>query len=135
MAAYPIRMHRSGRMRLVAVVMVLLALAAGVLFSAGSEHHRHVHRGGPAHRVAAADQLCPPPAGHEHVHPVGEAPAHGHEHGNEWTPNLTPRVRLDGGAALTGVFVGHTSPGDRCVPRTIVAAHDADLSLLGVLRV
>jgi hypothetical protein len=138
MAAYAIRMHRAGPARLVAAAVVLLALAAGVLFSAGSDHHRHGHH--PAPGLAVVGHVSLPHVHTDdsgHGHRTGETPAHGHEHGNEWTPNLSPRARLDGDAPLVSTFIGHVSPAGprRPAPHTIVAVGDADLILLGVLRV
>lgn len=138
MAVYPIRKRRAGRAWLVAVVMILLALAAGVLFSAGSDHHRHGYQAGPGDRVAVVSQACLPQehtgeAGH--VHPDGEMPAHGHEHGNEWTPNLAPRLRLGGDAALVSTVVRHVSPLCPGLWATHLIGAVRDPDLLGVLRV
>ena len=164
MAAYPFRMRRPGRVRpvrLVVTAMALLVLAAGVLFSAGSAHHRHApHTAADAghphpHPHAAGAEAGLPVTGLLHTHTAGagegvpraggperghrtvETPAHGHQHGNEWTPNLTPRVRLDVDTTLAGALV--TRPGPlgrgRRAAGSGVAARNASLSLLGVLRV
>ncbi|GAA3929173.1 hypothetical protein [Actinoplanes auranticolor] len=133
MAAYPFRMLRPGLRpgRFAGAALVLLLLAAGVLFSAGSGHHRHGHDADAGHRVTAADLACLP-----HAH-TGETSPHGHEHGAERAPNLSPRARPAGHTTFTATVTGHAGalcPGVRATPAD-VAPRDGSLSLLGVLRV
>jgi hypothetical protein len=64
-----------GAGRLVAVVMLLLALGAGTPVSAGSAH--------PRPGAAAADD----------ARMAGPQSAHEHHHGNEWAPTLHKRLR------------------------------------------
>lgn len=145
--AYSVRMTRTGRhraspvvrgprraehrapvpARVVAGVMMLLILAAGVLVPAGSDHHRPGSASPAA--VAFGGDLAV-------AHPVS---GHEHRHGNNWTPSLGKRLRP--AADLTVVHVataGSAGPG-ATVPATTAfpAAFSpgGDLTLLGVLRV
>ncbi|MEU8613206.1 hypothetical protein AB0C29_35010, partial [Actinoplanes sp. NPDC048791] len=64
-------------------------------------------------------------------------PVHQHEHGDDWTAYLSPRARPAGDVTLVAtVAVDATGlcP-DLRTSHTVAAAADADLSLLGVLRV
>jgi hypothetical protein len=115
--------------RFAGAALVLLLVVAGVLFSAGSTHHRHGHEAG--HRVTAADLACLP-----HAH-TGETSPHGHEHGAERTPNVSPRARPAGHTTFIATVAGQAGalcPGVHAKPAG-VAPRDASLSLLGVLRV
>ncbi|MGW4945626.1 hypothetical protein ACWEOZ_29005 [Actinoplanes sp. NPDC004185] len=132
MAAYPFRMLRPGParpMRMAGAVLVLLLLAAGLLFSAGSAHHGH--DAGAGERLTAADLACLP-----HAH-TGDTPAHQHEHGDNWTAYLSPRARPASDATLVAT-VAVDAPAlcpDLRGSHTGAAARDATLSQLGVLRV
>ena len=110
-------------------VLVLLLLAAGLLFSAGSAHHGH--DAGAGERLTAADLACLP-----HAH-TGETPVHQHEHGDDWTAYLSPRARPAGDVTLVAtVAVDATALcRDLRTSHIVAAAADAKLSLLGVLRV
>jgi hypothetical protein len=134
MAAYPFRMHRPGRarpMRMAGAALVLVLLAAGLLFSAGSAHHGHAHDAGAGERITAADLACLP-----HAH-TGDTPAHQHDHGDDWTAYLSPRARPASDATLVAtVAVDARALGPELRSTdTSAAAGDATLSQLGVLRV
>jgi len=130
---YPQRASRAGRRRptgVVGAVMLLLVLAAAVLYSAGSTHHDSPSP--TAHRMAFADTACAP-----HSHAGESAPDHEHEHGNDWAPNLTTRARPAGTIVLIATATAAPSPpclGVSTATSTAVS-RVADLSLLGVLRV
>jgi hypothetical protein len=133
-AAYPFRMLRLGRarpMRMAGAALVLLLLAAGLLFSAGSAHHGHAHDAAAGDRGTVADLARLP-----HAH-TGETPVHQHEHGDDWTAYLSPRARPAGDVTLVAtVAVDATAlRPDLRTSHTVAAAADANLSLLGVLRV
>jgi len=108
-----------------AVVMVLLILAAGLLVSAGSDHHRP----GASTTVTVSGDLAV-------GHPVS---GHEHRHGNDWTPNVGKRLR-----AAADLTVVHVAAAGSAQPGTVMSATTAfpaafspsgDLTLLGVLRV
>ena len=97
------RAWRAVRGRLVlafaAVVMVVLALGAGTLVSAGSSHHA-----GGSHSAAAAPQ-----AGDVDI---VQTSAHEHHHGNDWAPTLGQRLRsapVLTAVVTVGVFTGERS--------------------------
>lgn len=108
----------------VAVVMTLLVLAAGVLVSAGSEHHRP----GASPAAVGGDLAV--------AHPASE---HEHRHGNDWTPSVGKRLRP--AADLTVVHVAPAGSDEPGTTRSATSAFPAafssggDLNLLGVLRV
>jgi hypothetical protein len=112
-------------------VLVLLLLAAGLLFSAGTAHHGHACDASAGDRVTVADLARLP-----HAH-TGETPVHQHEHGNDGTAYLSPRARPASDVTLVATVALHATAlcPDLRAPYTIVAARDANLSLLGVLRV
>ncbi|WP_433729262.1 hypothetical protein ACQP2Y_16985 [Actinoplanes sp. CA-051413] len=125
------RLGRARPMRMAGAALVLLLLAAGLLFSAGSAHHGHAHDAAAGDRGTVADLARLP-----HAH-TGETPVHQHEHGDDWTACLSPRARPAGDVTLVAtVAVDATAlcP-DLRTSHTVAAAADADLSLLGVLRV
>ncbi|MET0415754.1 MAG: hypothetical protein ABW022_07010 [Actinoplanes sp.] len=102
--------------RLAAVVMLLLALGAGMLVSAGSAHHA----AGAAEAATAGVALAP--LDHEH------------HHGNEWTP--TPSQRLHPVARVALLTMVVALPGAESVPVDgSVATTPPPLALSGVLRV
>jgi hypothetical protein len=110
-----------------AVALMLLILAASLLVSAGSDHHRP----GMALTVAAAVEgdlaVALPVSGHEH------------RHGNDWAAHVGKRLRP--AADLTVVHVttaGLARPGTTLSATTAFPAAfspSGDLALLGVLRV
>ncbi|TDO41867.1 hypothetical protein C8E87_5622 [Paractinoplanes brasiliensis] len=105
--------------RLPALVMILLALSAGVLVSAGSAHHTT----GTAEATTVADAA------------VVQAPLdHEHHHGSEWTP--TPSHRLHPVATVAAVSAAPARPEADVVPvDESFAAAPPPLALSGVLRV
>jgi hypothetical protein len=126
-----IRPGRARPMRMAGAALVLLLLAAGLLFSAGSAHHGHAHDAGAGERLTAADLECLP-----HAH-TGETPVHQHDHGDDWTAYLSPRARPASDVTLVAtVAVDATAlcPNLR-TSHTHAGARDAKLSQLGVLRV
>jgi hypothetical protein len=125
------RLGRARPMRISGAVLVLLLLAAGLLFSAGSAHHGHAHDAAAGDRVTVADLACVP-----HAH-TGETPVHQHEHGDDWSAYLPPRARPASDVTLVAtVAVDATALcRDSRTGHTDAVAADADLSLLGVLRV
>jgi hypothetical protein len=116
----------------VTAVMILLVLAAALLYSTASPYHRH-H--GHSHAVAPAVLTA-------YSHAAALAPdVHEHRHGNEWVPSLGQRFRPTGALSLaTGagqllaapviLAVGAVEGGRAAPPPS-----SSGLSLLGVLRV
>ena len=76
----------------VLLAMVLVAFAGAMLFSAGSDHHRF--------DTATAGPAVPPDAGAEHLS-LDEPGNHHHQHGTEWTPTASSRVRILAPAVTT----------------------------------
>jgi hypothetical protein len=73
------------------VVMLLLLLAAGLLYSAQSAPH-----------PALAASAVPAFAGDHEIHsPV----VHDHQHGNEWSPPVGKRLRPQPPSALAAVHI------------------------------
>jgi hypothetical protein len=66
---------------LLAALVLLFALGAGLLVSAGSAHHSEAAR--QATVTAAVEAACLQPADHHHQH----------QSGTEWTPTLGKRLR------------------------------------------
>ncbi|MEU8660199.1 hypothetical protein [Actinoplanes philippinensis] len=96
------------------LIMLMALLAASALFSAPAEHHHHPGAGASA---ACVDQL------------QSDEAAHGHRHGNDWTPRLSRRARAVIVAAV---------PYPRCavvLPTPASTVPGVVLSRLGVLRV
>lgn len=127
-------MRQTGRVRmstgvhtLVAVAMLLLALGAGVLFSAGSAHHQPGTAAAAAMVEVNAASVTSPLS------------AHGHHHGNEWAPTLNKRLRpvateaVPGAVAVRPVTAGVR--GHESLSSTASPSIDDVLALLGVLRV
>jgi hypothetical protein len=112
----------------VLLMMVLVAVAGAVLFSAGSDHHRF--------DTATAGPVVPAPAGEElSLDGPGD---HEHHRGNEWAPTTTNRVRVLA-PAVTAVQPRHeeTSPspgGDRHAAGAALS-YGGELAQPGVLRV
>jgi len=106
---------------------MLLVLAASLLVSAGSDHHRP---GASPTATATVDgdlAVALAVSGHEH------------RHGNDWAPHVGKRLRP--AADLTVVHMataGSAQPGTTLSARTAFPAAfspSGDLTLLGVLRV
>jgi hypothetical protein len=107
--------------------MMLLILAACLLVSAGSEHHRPGASPTAATAVSADLAVGHPVSGHDH------------RHGNDWAPHGGKRLRP--AADLTVVRLATAGSAQ---PDTVMSATTAfpaafspsgDLTLLGVLRV
>jgi hypothetical protein len=134
MTAYPYRMPRPGGPRpagLLAAVMLLFVLVGTVLSSAGAAH---LDASGEHHHHAVLPEQQPAPAAHDHS---GEpAPAQGHQHRTDAAPHLTPRARPAADAVLVSTLPAEPASARSGVAhgRIAVAFSDADLSLLGVLR-
>ena len=113
-----------GRVRgFTAVLMIVFALAASVLVSAGSAHHA---------RPAATSVTT------MHGEAAGVSPAttgHDHEHGTDWAPTLGKRLRPAAAAAVgtlparpyepgtapdTGTVPTGTAPGDRLISVSVL---------------
>lgn len=119
---------RDRRHGLVAVVMLLLALGAGVLVSAGSAHHQPGADATASAGVTVTDDgaLTSPLSAHEH------------RRGNDWAPTLSKRLRPAVTVALLSVLpppltetgVRGNEPTSPVPPPT-----DDVLAMLGVLRV
>jgi hypothetical protein len=113
--------------KLVAVAMLLLALGAGILVSAGSAHHQ------PATVAAAAVVET------DAASAAGPLSAHGHHHGNQWAPTLNKRLRPVATAAVPGAVAVRPAPtgvgGDGSLSSTASPPTGDVLALLGVLRV
>ena len=105
--------------------MLLLVFDATVLVSAGSPHHAR-----PTAASVAAVYKCADAA--------LQSPGHKHEHGNDWAPTLSKRLRPAGILVLLGtVPASSTEPGaapDTAVAATGAAPGDRPRSL-SVLRV
>jgi hypothetical protein len=110
-----------------AAFMLLTALAASLLVSAGSPHHE---LGAHSHSIAVAaepgDVAAAQPAAHEH------------QHGNEWAPTLGKRIRPAATIGVVGILTARPAapalmPGRAPSP----ASHTSgiDPSTLGLLRV
>jgi len=113
--------------------MLLLALAASLLVSAGSPHHQP----GAANAAAAGVADTTVTAG------VGDAAlaqpgAHEHHHLNDWAPTLSKRVRPAATTILLGILPARMAapavPVHRESAPVSVASVD-ELSASGVLRV
>jgi hypothetical protein len=113
--------------KLVAVAMLLLAFAAGILVSAGSAHHQP----GTAATAAVVEI--------DDVSATSPLSAHEHHHGNEWAPTLNKRLRpvatsaVLRAAATWAVTTGVRS--DESTSSTALPPTGEVLALLGVLRV
>ncbi|WP_433375800.1 hypothetical protein ACQPZX_06640 [Actinoplanes sp. CA-142083] len=121
-----VRDHRISA--LAAAFMLLLALGASMLVSAGSPHHER-----DAHTHAVASAAVDVESGGASAQPA----AHEHEHGNEWVPTLGKRVRPAATTTLLGFLPVRPAAQALAVGRTPVLPSHAsnDLSALGVLRV
>jgi hypothetical protein len=109
--------------RLVAMVMLLLTLAAGLLVPAGSAHH---------HPAAPRAAVVYDQSG---VAPISETD---HRHGNEWTPTLHRQLRPTGDLAILAVLPARPGPADPAAstttPSTPGGSEQDILLLLSVLR-
>lgn len=110
---------------LAAVAMLLFALAASVLVSAGSPHH--------VQSAATAVTTV-------HTDADGASPVtgHDHEHGTEWAPTLGKRLRPAAAVAVVGALPAHLdgpgAPFGTTMSPALVAPGDRLISL-SVLRV
>jgi hypothetical protein len=118
-----VRDHRMSA--LAAAFMLLLALGASLLVSAGSPHH-HEH-GDVA--VAAADT----------GDPVAQPASHDHRHGNDWTPTLGHRLRPAATIALVGIVAARPTDRDPLRSHRVTDAAPPGfgdgLTALGILRI
>lgn len=104
--------------------MIVLLLAAAVLFSAGAAHHAahpHAHAGQPV-----------PVAGMVHHHEL----AHEHQHGNDWAPQPSQRIRvLADVVVVVAWMVADPSGGAVNAGQISFGVPESPLSLSGVLRI
>jgi hypothetical protein len=113
--------------------MLLIALGAAVLVSAGSTHHQPAASAAksPVAAVTTDATVATSPGG-----TALDAPGHDHHHGTDWTPNLTQRLRPAAAATTISVHrdvdVGTTTAGPAT---TATTTSGTSLTLLGVLRV
>jgi hypothetical protein len=118
------RPDRPGVGGIFAVVLIVVFLAATVLFAEASAHHAggHVYVG-----QAVAD-----PAGVHH-----HETAHEHQHGNDWTPQPTKRLRVTASVLVIAAITVMAALPDQAGVAAVVptAVVDPALSLLGVLRI
>ena len=109
----------------VLLVMVLVAFAGAMLFSAGSDHHRF-------------DTATAAPAAAGDTMSVDGPGGHDHHRGNEWTPTTTNRVRVIA-PAVTAVQprdqLTAPSPIGDTAPAGSALSGAGELTQPGVLRV